>query len=149
MKNNNMRQFIRIVEQAFDYGSLSQEQLVAHVAAEDDNSDGKLHVNDAHWVYDSHFPIDRLIPAMAGGVRAWREWYADELELDREEELRRGWADLSVEEITDPVIVAFPDDGSVQIWNGWHRTAGSIARGAATIPVIYGVPKSQLRGPQT
>lgn len=138
-----MRHFINLVE-SFSFGSLSQEELINFVKSEDDNSDNALKADDAYWVYDPAFPVERLMAAMDGGPEAWAEWYKDELEMDKEEELNRYWDELSVEEIREPIIVAFPSNGSVQIWNGWHRTAGSIVSGKKTIPAIYGVPKHNI-----
>lgn len=131
-----------VTESITPYSEMSQQELIDLVNTEDDNSDGSITSEGAYWVYDPSFPVSKLINAGGlNGIDDWKEWFSNELDMDRDENLGRNWGTLSREEIQEPVILVKTPTGEIQIWNGYHRVAGSIVRGSKTIPAIYGVPK--------
>lgn len=53
-------------------------------------------------------------------------WLQAEVRMDIEDEMHRGWADLLDEPIQEEVTI-FIREGRAYIWDGWHRTAASMA----------------------
>ena len=133
-----MREFINIVE-SFDWSRLSSDDLAKIAHAEGDNATGKIKATDCDWHYDPALPLTRLESLMS--IQDWKTWMADEIEMEAEDDLRRGWVDLPNENIHTPIIVMSARDGSIELWDGWHRTASQIVRGADTIPAIVGVER--------
>lgn len=128
-----------IVENANYYASATPEQLRQIARDEGAASSGTLQAGDCDWYYDPTFPLAKIAGAMPNGN--WSGWYKDELTMDQEDELNRSWDRLSQEDIQEPIIVSLGKDGTPDIWDGWHRTAGQIVRGAKTIPAIVGIER--------
>lgn len=109
-----------------------------------DNDDGTLHPDDADWTAE-RLPTAILMP-LIGDRAAWKAWFDDEVAA-RYEEIEPGysvhWEEFAKEETDEEIVVSIVD-GTVQIWDGWHRTAGAIIRGAETIPAVVGRPKPAL-----
>lgn len=78
----------------------------------------------AHWTVEAVLP-EQLENAFSTPDAA-RAWLASEIEMDRDEQLHRDWAQLLVEHIRDEPVVLLRD-GQAYIWDGWHRTAALLA----------------------
>lgn len=83
--------------------------------------------------------VERLTPAQLANVFPSREsalaWLADEIAMDIEEGLHRGWATLLEEDIREAVIVVI-ENGLAHLWDGFHRTAAGIARMRPTLAIV-------------
>lgn len=53
-------------------------------------------------------------------------WLQAEIRMDIADEMHRGWAAMLAEPICEDVTI-FIRDGRAYIWDGWHRTAASLA----------------------
>lgn len=105
-----------------------------------DNDDGSLHPDDADWTVE-RLPTALLMPLM-GDRDQWKTWFDEEVAA-RYEEIEPGysvhWEEFAEAETDEEIVVSIVD-GTIQIWDGWHRTAGAIVRGAETIPAVVGRP---------
>jgi len=136
-----MRRYINLVESFYAEASPEQLRELAR-AHEGVAAKTTLTADDFDWHFDPAFPVAKLVGAMPDGD--WLGWYEDELAMDREDEMHRDWDRLSQEEIQEPIVVSFEPDGGADIWDGWHRTAGQIVRGAQTIPAIVGTERAKV-----
>jgi hypothetical protein len=82
----------------------------------------------------------------------WKSWLGREIasadDPDYYHQLERAW--LSDPSAFGEVIVAELPDGTIDVGDGWHRLAMSIARGRATVPAVVGQsaePSRSNRGP--
>lgn len=143
-----MRHFMNIVEsprlatplnESFDYASATPEELRQDAEGHETDFDhGKA--EDFDWRFDAAYPLSKLVSQMPGGVEGWHEWWRDEVGMDADEELGREWSALAEEDIRDPIIIS--EDGKLEIWDGWHRTAACIVSGRTTIPAIVGTTRA-------
>jgi hypothetical protein len=132
-----MREFIKIIENVLhSYERASEDQLRQIARIEGGAANGTLTPEDCSWNYDPAFPLERLVACMPNGE--WAEWYKEETQMDIEDGLSRGWEEMAHEDIQEPIVIAVNSAGEVDIWDGWHRTAGQMVRGAKTIPAIVG-----------
>ena len=89
------------------------------------------------WHYDPAFPIERL-----DGPEDWSSWFDAELEMMKADGVSRDWDLLAEEEIQEPIIVV-DATATAGIWDGWHRTGGSLRAGRTDIPAIVGTPRDK------
>lgn len=99
--------------------------------------DSAIAVEDADWRYVQHFPVVALLNLMDGGRDGWLAWFKDEC-LWSLEDGRDGYGELLLEEIDQPVILVELSDGRFDIWDGWHRAAAAVIKGASGIRAIVG-----------
>lgn len=66
-------------------------------------------------------------------------WLDGEIAMGKEDRLRRGWDRLLVEDIREEVVATIID-GTVHLWDGYHRVAASVARGLS-VAAIVGRPR--------
>jgi hypothetical protein len=57
-----------------------------------------------------------------------RAWLDEEIRMEEEDGLHCGWRALLTEDIREETILLVRD-GAAHVWDGWHRTAASVARG--------------------
>jgi len=109
--------------------------------------DGDLDAADLNWRLVPNLDLAVVIGCIGRGERkpvietleqSWARWFRIECdEIARELDGVREWDVLATEEILEPIVVTIEPD-RVQIWDGWHRTGGSITAGRGTIPAIVG-----------
>lgn len=92
---------------------------------------------EADWAYAADFPIAGLLDLMDGGREDWLAWFRSENAWAAEDG-RPGYGDLLTQDVHDPVCVVQHPDGRVDIWDGWHRVAATIVKGASTIKAVVG-----------
>lgn len=99
---------------------------------------GFCRAENADWHYDPVFDLSLLMHLFAneGGAKAWLD---DEIKMDEEEELCRGYRAMLAEDIEEEVVILVRD-GKGYIWDGWHRVAAALASGRATLKAITGTP---------
>jgi hypothetical protein len=100
------------------------------------------------WEYDPYFPLDEFLkPSAEEGtmdtLERWVNWFKNEnagMEDPFDSDEGR-WGYLAKEDIRDPVIVVYNEQGQWHIWDGWHRTAASFAANREGVPAVIGTPK--------
>jgi hypothetical protein len=70
-----------------------------------------------------------------------RAWMDEEIKMDEEDKMNRGWSKLLVEDIREEVTL-FIRDGKAYVWDGWHRTAAAIIKGVPVLAIV-GRPKRE------
>jgi len=110
---------------------------------EDNSSVAKA--NEVDWEYDATFPLDMFINSKSTqwgtmNQKQWAEWYHREVKDFRQDQGHDIWGNLEHEEIEEPVVAVFTDDGW-DLWDGWHRVGASIAAGRTTVPAVVGTLK--------
>lgn len=120
-----------------DYGAMTLEKLAEYARCVGDNDDGLIPVTEISWTYSPDFEVSRLLSIMS--FEEWADWLDEEIEMsivELDDPLR--WAPLVHEEIFQPVVILDHPDGTLRIWDGWHRSAASVVKGAATMKVVLG-----------
>lgn len=127
------------------------EELEQEAAGwESENYPDERRANEYNWQYIQDFPLNNFLkpsatPQSPGSntqdVEHWVQWFADENEMSMDEYGTDRWKHLAQEEILEPIIVSYNEEGQWHIWDGWHRTAASFAAGRKTIPAIVGTLK--------
>jgi hypothetical protein len=131
-----------MTRETIDYfeSRLTSEELEGHARmyegalfADDDPRGGSA--SEFEWIFDPAFPVDDIHAPSCG----WQAWFDQEIKFLHEElDGARTWKRLSEEEIEEAIIVV-REAGEAWIWDGSHRTAGSVVAGRSTIPAIVGV----------
>ena len=121
--------------------------IIRYASRYDDNSlTGSADEYD--WELIPEFPLSTFI-GTPGTVVAnqtpedWANWYYEEVEMMKQDMGIDLWGDLFYENITDPIVISIKD-GEWDLWDGWHRTAASIASGRKTIPAVLGKLKENV-----
>lgn len=97
------------------------------------------------WSYDPAYPVANIV---ASGTKPtplseWKDWFLDEIRgpadngSDATMGEQRGWDDLLVSEIRDPVVI-HEVDGVGYLWGGNHRIGATAARGGTAVKAIVG-----------
>jgi hypothetical protein len=121
--------------------------------------EGWLHPVDVdafRWTSAPRYPTSRFTERSLHGrsrpeTKAdWKRWLENEVKLADDpgyyRQLERAW-------LTKPgdfgeIIVAELPDGTLDVGDGWHRLAMSIARGRRTVPAVVGLPiRSSVKSP--
>lgn len=111
--------------------------MMQEVEAWSGNRDKDFDIDAATWTYLPSSPIEPFLSIM--DREAWVAWLVEE-DRAAKEEGRYGYADLVVQEIRDAIVYVTYEDGKIDVWDGWHRIASTIAKGETHIPSIQGVP---------
>jgi hypothetical protein len=128
------------------YDTMTGPELAEYARVYGDNDDGSVPLSEISWSYDPSFDVSRLHAIMSED--GWKRWMDDEIEMSIVElEDPDRWAPLLVEEIVDPAVVFDHPDGTLHIWDGWHRSAASVVKRAETIKVVYGVAPGYVPRP--
>ena len=113
------------------------------------NDDGSLHPDDADWT-EERVPLSSLLVVM-GEAEDWKAWFREEVEMrkadlapENEPGFTIGWEEFAVREIDEPCVIAFDENGTPTIWDGFHRIAGAFVREALDIPAVVGRRKPGL-----
>jgi hypothetical protein len=128
------------------FSTMTGNELAEYARVYGDNDDGTVPRDEISWSYDPNFEVTRLLTIMTEGK--WKEWLDDEIEMsivDLEDPER--WAPLLVEEIFEPVVIFDHPDGTLRIWDGWHRSASSVVKRAETFKVVYGIAPGYVPRP--
>ncbi len=104
--------------------------------------EGDFPAAEADWRVDDAFDVARLVP-LFGSVDEARAFVRSECAMAMEDG-REGYGDLLTQEIREHVCVVELEDGTVDLWDGWHRSAAAIAKGAPTIRAVVGVRRPEL-----
>jgi hypothetical protein len=119
------------------YSAMSHEELADYAKFYGANDDGTVPFSEISWAYDSAFDVSRLHAIMSPAE--WRDWMDDEIAISVEDlEDPERWAPLIDEDIRDPVVIFEHPDGNLHIWDGWHRSAATVIKGADTMKVVFG-----------
>lgn len=109
-----------------------------------DHDDGSAHYfspKTGHWEYCAEFPVALLFSSHifedAEKAKEWIEQDIADFIEDDEPGRAENYRDLLKQDICEPVIVS-EVGGVYKLWDGWHRTAASMAKGAKTMRVIIG-----------
>lgn len=122
-----------------DYADFSlRDQAAQHVdAIYGIGEAGYCHPSKADWRQIDQFPIAAFLHLMED----WQQWFADEVQMDVDDQLGRDWSCMTVQDIREPIVAILRgEDG--YIWDGWHRVAACIVAGREYIPAIVGYPLS-------
>ena len=125
----------------------SSEELEQEAAGyEHANNLAQLPASAYNWQAVQNFPISNFLKPSAGTNMKtpddWIEWYREENEWSDVDIQGGRWGYLEKEdEIVEPVIVVYNEQGEWHLWDGWHRTASSFAAGRKSLPAIVGTPK--------
>lgn len=130
----------------------SPEELEQEAAGwESENYPDERRASEYNWQYIQEFPLSEFLKPSATpparddsstqNAEHWVKWFADENDMSMDEYGMAQWKHLADEEIQEPVLVSYNEEGQWHIWDGWHRTAASFAAGRNTIPAIVGTPK--------
>lgn len=111
--------------------------MMQEVEAWSGNRDKDFDIDAATWTHSAASPIEPFLSIMSR--EAWVDWLVEE-DRAAKEEGRYGYADLIVQEIRDAIVYVTYEDGKVDVWDGWHRIAATIAKGETHLPTIQGVP---------
>jgi hypothetical protein len=111
----------------------------------------EIHPNDMDWRYAENYPTGNLV-RLIGTRGAWIEW----LQEEDDERSRHGgsWRDEFTQWWTSdptrqPVVIVEDSDGRpLGIWDGWHRTAVSIAECMETLPAFVGRVRVSFEEPE-
>lgn len=116
----------------------TEKELTAYAKGCNDNDDGRLPFCEIGWAYEDSFPVSRLLEIMPSDK--WKEWLAEEIDmLDQEYGDGKRWRCLTEEHIEEPVVML--DHGGLTIWDGWHRSAAAVAKGASTLRAVIGTKR--------
>lgn len=100
------------------------------------------------WRLVPEFPVGEFLkPSQAYGTQTaeeWAAWFASENEFSAADYGHPYWEHLADEEITDPIIMSYNEEGKWHIWDGWHRTGAAIATDRPTVPAVVGTPKQGM-----
>lgn len=112
-----------------------------HRSVEDEGGDALSTAGCAYTCagYDT-FPVDNLIgdglfESRADGAR----WLGQEIRdafADDEDVRGYGYVNLMGQPVMTPVVLFRCADGGITIWDGWHRVAASLCRGAKVIRAV-------------
>lgn len=128
------------------YADMSQKELAEYARIYNDNDDGSVSPSEIEWAYVEDFPVSRLLEIMP--EERWNEWVREEIELSIVElEDPNRWAPLLVEEIHEPVVLFDHPDGTLHIWDGWHRSGSSVVKGAQTLKAVLGAAPGHVPRP--
>lgn len=107
---------------------------------------------DFDWQFIPEFPLSEFLkPSANAGTQSkeqWAEWFQKENEWSAADYGQPYWEHLADEEINEPIVVSYNDEGKWHIWDGWHRTGASITTDRTTIPAVVGTPKQQVAPPK-
>lgn len=121
-----------------DYFTMTQAELAEYARVYGDNDDGRVPLAEIEWTYVEGFDVSRLLSIKS--VEEWREWFDEEIDISIVElESPDRWAPMLDEDIVEPVVIVEYPDGELLIWDGWHRSAASVLKGAETLKVVFGV----------
>ncbi len=120
-----------------DFGGMTQDELAEYARVYGDNDDGSVPLSEISWRYIPDFDVSRLLCIMTEDQ--WKEWIEDEIQMATEEfNDPDRWGQLLVQDIFEPVVFFDHPDGTLRIWDGWHRSASTVAKGEKTMKAIYG-----------
>jgi hypothetical protein len=129
-----------------DFTTMTQEELSEYARICGDNDDGSVPLGEISWSYDPTFEVTRLLSIMTEGE--WRGWLDEEIEMSASElDDPDRWAPLLVQDIFEPVVIFDHPDGTLHIWDGWHRSASSVVKGSETLKVVYGTAPGYVPRP--
>lgn len=119
------------------FEAMSQRDLAEYARIYGDNDDGSVPMNEISWNYVPDFDASRLLSIMSADQ--WKDWIRDEIEMATVElEDPDRWGQLLEQDIIEPVVLFEHPDGTLHIWDGWHRSGSTIAKGENTIKAVYG-----------
>lgn len=119
------------------YRAMTPEDLAEYARVYGDNDEGDIPQSEIQWQYEPEFDASRLLSIMSS--EEWKDWIRDEIEMATVElEDPDRWGQLLEQDIREPVVFFDHPDGKLHIWDGWHRSASTIAKGEKTIKVVYG-----------
>lgn len=128
------------------YSTMTAVELAEYARVYGDNDDGSVPMDEISWSYDPSFDVSRLLSIMNGDK--WKEWLDDEIEMSIVElEDPDRWTPLLVQDIVEPTVVFDHPDGTLHIWDGWHRSASAVVKRAETMKVVYGVAPGYVPRP--
>lgn len=130
-------------EAVVDLGA-DQGRLVAFAADWESCADAIFDAEDADWDYAPEAGLDLFLSVMTR--EEWVAWFAEE-NRDAVEDGRYGYADLLLQDVKEPVVVLLGEDGKPDVWDGWHRIAACILKGAPGIPLLLGRPRAPAPAP--
>jgi hypothetical protein len=96
-----------------------------------------LQAEDGDWRVEATYPTEALVPLMKGGRGTWAAWFRSEC-VDARADGREGYARLLLEDVEEEVVLVELPDGRTDIWDGWHRAAASIIKGATGMRAVVG-----------
>jgi hypothetical protein len=114
-----------------------RDEILHEVSMWSENGNGDFDIDEAEWVVDAADATERFHAIMT--PQAWREWLVAEHEGSLSSG-QAGYAHLVLEDILHPVIYVAYANGTLDCWDGWHRLAASIVKGASAVPSICGNP---------
>lgn len=129
-----------------DFSAWTEGELAEYAVIYGDNDDGSVAFSDIAWQYDGAFDVERLHSVMS--PEKWKEWLDDEIEMSIVElEDPDRWEPLLHQDIFEPVVIVEHADGSLHIWDGWHRCAASVVKGAPTLKAVTGHETAPVPSP--
>lgn len=119
------------------YRSMTPEDLAEYARVYGDNDEGDVPRSEIQWQYEPEFDASRLLSIMS--TEEWKDWIRDEIEMATVElEDPDRWGQLLEQDITEPVVLFDHPDGTLRIWDGWHRSASTIAKGEKSLKAVFG-----------
>jgi hypothetical protein len=120
-----------------NFSRMTQEELSEHARVYGCNDDVTVSLDAISWSYEPSFDVSRLLEVMT--EKEWADWLDEEIEMSVTElDDPDRWAPLLEQEIFEPIVIFDHRDGTIHIWDGWHRSAAAVAKGAKTMKAIYG-----------
>lgn len=120
-----------------DYSFSRREELLEIASSWACNGDGDFDIDEAEWTASIAEDLSPFLQVMSR--EDWISWLVKE-HREAIADGRSGYGHLLVQDVKEAVIYVAFHDGRIDIWDGWHRVAASILKGAGTIPGIKGVP---------
>lgn len=127
----------------------TQNELLAFAVTGDFRSIAPEGVGQFRWKEISDLPVSEFTRRPLAGVRKlqskamWMEWLEDEKVRhdypEYYEELERAWTEDPNK--VGPILVAYTPGGKIDVGDGWHRIAISVANGMKIVPAVVGYPK--------
>jgi len=124
-----------------DYSFSRREELLEIASQWSCNENDDFDVDEAEWSSSTAESIAPFLTVMSR--EDWISWLVREHQ-EAIEDGRPGYGDLLLQDVNEAIIYVAYRDGHVDIWDGWHRVAASMLKGAGTIPAIKGVPAPGL-----
>lgn len=119
------------------FNEMTEEELAEYARVYGDNDDESVPRSEISWVYDPDFDVSRLLSIMS--AEEWKTWIEDEIQMATEEyDDPDRWGQLLEQDIIEPTVFFDHPDGTLRIWDGWHRSASTVVKGEKTMKVVYG-----------
>lgn len=95
------------------------------------NEDG--YARDFTWTLDPAFPISRL-----KAPDDWIAWFDEEAACAADDGRPGTYDEILERSIEEPIVLHLDDEAMGRIWDGFHRTGGSVKAGRSTVPAVVG-----------